>query len=209
MRFISLIMAALLATMPCVVEAQTTPGGPVTAPAAPMGAPRGGAAAAAGGADSAAPVLQDYKLGIADQVRLTIYNEPDLSGEFTVNASGLLSLPLIGDVSVLGDTASQVVSKVQQKLADGYLKDPHVSLEILTYRPFYIMGEVNKPGEYPYANGLTVLNAVAAAGGFTYRANKHNVFIRHAGSDKDEKMSIQPGLQIAPGDTIRIGERYF
>ena len=200
---------------PGLVAAQTTPGGPPVAPpaspgrAAPTAAPVPAGPPSATSDNPGAAVDADYKLGVADRVRVNVYNEPDLSGDFAVSANGTLSLPLIGDMAVVGDTASQVVVKVQRRLADGYLKDPHVSLEVLTYRPFYIMGEVNKPGEYPYSNGLTVLNAVAAAGGFTYRANKSKVYIRHSGSDKDDAARIAPGLQIQPGDTIRIGERYF
>ncbi len=164
---------------------------------------------AAGDVPTTSSNMSDYKLGVADHVRMTVYNEPDLSGDFTVNANGVLSLPLIGDVQAQGLTGSQIVDIVQKKLADGYLRDPKVALEVLSYRPFYILGEVTKPGEYPYSNGLTVLNAVATAQGYTYRANKKRVFIKHAGSSTEENLKVSPDLQVQPGDTIRIGERYF
>ena len=84
-----------------------------------------------------------------------------------------------------------------------------MSVEVLGYRPFYIMGEVNRPGEYPYSNGLTVLNAVATANGFTYRANKKRAFIRHAGAPDEQRTRLTGTTPVAPGDTIRIGQRFF
>jgi protein involved in polysaccharide export with SLBB domain len=151
-----------------------------------------------------------YRFGTADRVRIIVFNEPTLSGEFNVNSDGNLSLPLIGNVKASGRTPNEVISDVQSKLADGYLREPRVSLDVLTYRPFYIMGEVNKPGEYPYSNGLTVMNAVARAEGFTYRANRNHVFIKRAGKTTEQDFNLRkedPGVQ--PGDTVRIGERYF
>ncbi|KTT68008.1 polysaccharide biosynthesis/export family protein [Sphingomonas sanguinis] len=150
----------------------------------------------------------DYRLGTADKVRVIVYNEPTLSGEFTVSDNGTLSLPLIGDVPANGRSPREVASDIQAKLADGYLREPRVSLDVLTYRPFYILGEVTKPGEYAYSNGLTALNAVARAQGFTYRANKRKVYLKRAGESAEKEVNID-GLEIRPGDTLRIGERYF
>ena len=138
-----------------------------------------------------------------------MFNEKSLSGTFIVSDSGSLSLPLIGDVKAAKRTVSEVIQDIQAKLADGYLIDPRVSLDVLTYRPFYILGEVSKPGEYPYSNGLSVMNAVAQAEGFTYRANKRKVFIQRSGEAVEKELPLAPGLQVLPGDTIRIGERYF
>jgi polysaccharide export outer membrane protein len=151
----------------------------------------------------------DYLLGTGDKVRVTVYGEPSLSGEFFVTGSGLMSLPLIGEVKAGGMTVGQFQQAVQKALSDGYLKEPRVSAEVLTFRPFYILGEVEKPGTYPYTSGLTVLNAVATAGGFTYRADKKNVFIKHNGETSEVKGELTPSIQVAPGDTIRIGERFF
>lgn len=159
-----------------------------------------------------APALaqsMDYLLGPADKVRVTVYGEPTLSGEFFVTGSGLMSLPLIGEIKAGGLTVGQFQEAVQKALSDGYLKDPRVSAEVLTFRPFYILGEVEKPGTYPYTAGLTVLNAVATAGGFTYRADKKNVYIKHNGDKVEVKGELTPSVQVAPGDTIRIGERFF
>jgi polysaccharide export outer membrane protein len=98
---------------------------------------------------------------------------------------------------------------VQTSLKDGYIQDPHVSVEVLTYRPYYILGEVQKPGEYPYSNGLSVMNAVATANGFTYRANTKKVFIKRADSSAEEEYPLTSMTPVAPGDTIRVTERYF
>ncbi|MBR9833835.1 MAG: polysaccharide export protein, partial [Alphaproteobacteria bacterium] len=95
------------------------------------------------------------------------------------------------------------------KLSDGYLLDPSVSAEVINYRPFFILGEISRPGEYPYASGLTVLNAVAAAGGFSYRANKKAVFIKAFEGEKEVAYQLNAQVMVQPGDTIRIGERIF
>lgn len=155
------------------------------------------------------PSSDDYQLGAADKVRIIVFDEPTLSGEFTVNANGALSLPLIGDVPVRGLTPSQVADKIRTALKGGYLLEPKVSIDVMTFRPFYILGEVNKPGEYPYSSGLTVDAAVAMAEGYTYRAEKKRVLIRHAGEETARKLPITPGLRVYPGDIIRIGERYW
>lgn len=151
----------------------------------------------------------DYRLGVADKIRIIVFNEETLSGEFSVSDSGTLSLPLIGDVQARGRSPREVVKDITAKLADGYLREPRVSLDVLTYRPFYIMGEVTKPGEYPYTNGLTVMNSVARAEGFTYRANKGKVYIKRAGETEERRYPLAADLRVYPGDTVRIGERFF
>lgn len=153
--------------------------------------------------------IQDYRLDAGDRVRLIVFNEPTLSGEFAVSANGVLSVPLIGDVPAAGRTTPEISKEIETRLADGYLREPRVSMDVLTYRPFFILGEVEKPGQYPYAGGLTVLNAVATAQGFTYRAEKRVAYIRRAGSEEEKAYRISPDLPVEPGDTIRIGERYF
>ncbi len=151
----------------------------------------------------------DYRLGSGDKVRVTVYGEPDLSGEFFVTGSGLVSLPLVGEVKAAGLKVGEFQEAVQRALSDGYLKEPRVSAEVLGFRPFYILGEVTKPGTYPYTSGLTVLNAVATAGGYTYRADKKQVFIKRDGATTEVKTVLSPSTTVAPGDTIRIGERFF
>lgn len=157
-----------------------------------------------------APIVEpDYVLGSSDKIRVTVYGEPSLSGEFFVSGTGIVSLPLIGDVRASGLNLRQFQEAVRTALSNGYLKEPQVSAEVLTYRPFYILGEVEKPGTYPYTSGLTVLNAVATASGFTYRADKNKVFIKRLGETEERKYSLDPSTPVAPGDTIRIGERFF
>jgi len=153
--------------------------------------------------------VPEYRLGSGDKLRVTTFGEESLTGEFFVGGSGKVAMPLIGEVDAAGLTAREFQTRFETALKEGYLRDPRVSVEVLTYRPFYILGEVTKPGEYPYTNGLTVLNAVATANGFTYRANKNRVFIKRADAAKEEDYPLTSNTQVAPGDTIRIGERFF
>ena len=150
-----------------------------------------------------------YVLGSGDKVRITVFGEDTLSGEYLVPGEGNIAFPLIGDVRASGLTVDQLQKEIEVKLKDGYLKEPHVSIEVLNYRPFYILGEVMKPGEYPYTNGLTVLNAVATANGFTYRADTRKVYIKRADGPKEVEYPLKTTTPVAPGDTIRIGERFF
>jgi polysaccharide export outer membrane protein len=112
-------------------------------------------------------------------------------------------------VPVRGLTPTQVAAQIRETLKGGYLLEPRVSIDVLTFRPFYILGEVNKPGEYPYSSGLTVDAAVAMAEGYTYRAEKKKVSIKHAGEELGHKEVLSPDLKVRPGDIIRIGERYW
>lgn len=151
----------------------------------------------------------DYRLGSGDKVRVIVFGETELTGEFYVSGSGKIAMPLVGEVNAQGLTTAEFQAAVEQALKQGFLRDPKVSAEVLNYRPFYILGEVNKPGEYPYTNGLTVLNAVATAQGFTYRANNKVVFIKRANDGSEHKVSLTSSTTVAPGDTIRITERFF
>ena len=156
-----------------------------------------------------APVSETYTLGTGDQLRVIVFGETDLSGQFTVDDGGHVRLPLIGQVDAAGRTLYQFEGDVAAKLSQGYLKNPRVSVDIPTSRPFFIIGEVNKPGEYPYVNGMNVLNAVALAGGFTYRAREGEVYIKHAGSNEEEEVDVEAGGKVQPGDIIRVKERFF
>lgn len=168
-----------------------------------------GSAARAQAAPEAERVVPEYRLGSGDKIRVITFGEDSLTGEFFVSGSGKVSLPLIGEVQAQGLTIPQFQDEVETALKQGYLKDPRVSVEVLTFRPFYILGEVTKPGEYPYTNGLTVMNAVATANGFTYRANTKKVFIKRAGETEEHAYPLDSSTPVAPGDTIRIGERFF
>jgi protein involved in polysaccharide export with SLBB domain len=162
-----------------------------------------GSGSGVGGAD------ENYRLGSGDKLKVTVYGEDDLSGEVVVDGNGQVQLPLVGQVKAAGLTVHEFVAEVQGVLGAKYLRDPKVSVQIENYRPFYIIGEVNKPGEYPYESGLNVLGAVALAGGYTYRANDSDVYIRRNGTTKEETLPANAATRIYPGDIVRIGERIF
>jgi protein involved in polysaccharide export with SLBB domain len=163
-------------------------------------------AATAGAADD---LSERYRVSSGDSLRVSVYGHADLSGEFEVDGAGQLSLPLIQDVEAEGKTLNELEQIITDKLKPDYLLNPRVAVEILNYRPFYIVGEVNDPGSYAYVSGMTVINAVALAGGFTYRANKREVKItRDQSGDKDD-FSGKTDTTVLPGDVIEIGERFF
>ena len=160
-------------------------------------------------ADAGVLTIQPYTLGNGDRLRITVFGEPDLSGEFLVDGAGLISMPLIGEISAENLTVRDLQRELETRFRDGYLNDPKISAEVINHRPYYIMGEVGRPGEYPFISGLTVLNAVATAEGFTYRANKKVVYVRGVGDTAERKIVLSSTTPVRPGDTIRIGERIF
>lgn len=150
----------------------------------------------------------DYILGVGDKVRVTVFGEADLSGEFEISSTGMLSMPLIGEVKASGATTTGLKTTITNKLLDGYMKDPKVSLEVLNYRPFFIVGEVMKPGSYNYVNGMSVINAIALAGGYTYRADKDDIVVKRGGENgKEEK--VKEDAIVRPGDVVTVPERFF
>lgn len=150
-----------------------------------------------------------YTLGPGDKLQIAVYGEENLSSEQQVGPDGTITVPLIGHVPANGRTVSQVTDEVRAKLAEGFVQNPSVTITIETYRPFYILGEVNTPGQYEYAKGMTVLAAVARAGGFTYRAKKSEIFLKREGEASETRVLLDTDMPIRPGDTIRVGERYF
>lgn len=150
-----------------------------------------------------------YELGSGDQIRVVVYGEEDLSGEFELDGEGVVSLPLIGAVNVGGQNLTGAARLIEEKLADGYLINPRVSIEVMNYRPFYILGEVKDPGSYPFVNGMTVLNAVALASGFTYRAAKSKVEITRRVDGAEQIFRAEDTTLVLPGDIIRVPERFF
>jgi len=173
-------------------------------------------ACASGGGDAivAEPVdvtaqLDDYRLGPSDKIRVIVFGEPDLSGEFSVNARGRLSMPLLGEVDAQGLSIEELRQNITTGLSEGYVVGARVAAEVIEYRPYYILGEVDEPGEYPYSSGMSVMKAVAAAGGFTYRANKSTVYIKRANGDAEMKYKLTQQLVVLPGDVVRVGERFF
>ena len=151
----------------------------------------------------------EYTLGSGDKLRATVFGHPDLSGQFLVDGSGKISFPLIGDVEAGGHTVRELEQVIVDKLKPDYLKNPNVSVEVLNYRPFYIIGEVKNPGSYPYVNGMVIINAVALAGGYTYRAREDRLYITRAKDPERKKQSVDQETVVFPGDVIEVPERFF
>jgi polysaccharide biosynthesis/export protein len=150
-----------------------------------------------------------YALRPNDQVRVQVYNEPDITGDYQVDSAGFLSIPLAGRVKAAGLTASQLERSITSRLRGGILNDPRVSIQVSTYAPIYIHGEVKKSGEFPFRPGLTVMDAVAAAGGFTYRADDSRAYVRRSGTAAELVYTLDARVLVFPGDNIRIPERFF
>lgn len=161
---------------------------------------------------SSLPPIQtndSYLLGPGDKLQITVYREDELTGEQLVGPDGTIALPLAGRVQAAGHTVQDLSQAITTKLADGLIRNPSVAVSIINYRPFYILGEVTTPGQYEYVKGMSVLAAVARAGGFTYRARRNEIFLRREGSPTEVRVVLDRDTPIQPGDTIRIGERYF
>ena len=168
---------------------------------------------ATGGRDAERSASTDepgYKLGPNDRVRIIVFGQPTLTGEFSVDGNGVLSYPLIGNIPAGGMTTAGLQQTITHKLDPDYLVNPSVSVEVVARRPFYVVGEVQKPGNYPYVTDMTVLNAVAMAGGFTYRARKNEFYIKRLNKDgKMVRVLANSGTMLHPGDTVEVIERYF
>jgi polysaccharide export outer membrane protein len=166
-------------------------------------------AAAQGASPSMTSNDADYRLGSGDRVRISVFGEPSLGGDYQVDGSGKLAFPLIGQVQAGGLTASGLQASLASALNPDYVKNPSVSVEILSYRPFYIVGEVRTPGSYPFVAGMSVINGVAIAGGFTYRAKKDDFYVtRNVGSRKVQ-LDADAETPVEPGDVITVRERFF
>ncbi len=164
---------------------------------------------AALGQSQALAAALEYPLGSGDVVKVTVFGHDDLSGKFFINEVGVISLPLIGNLRLGGMTPRQAESTIVNALKPDYLVNPRVSVQVLNYRPFYIIGEVNAPGSYPYVNGMTITEAVALAGGHTYRAKKKKVIIIRATDPERTENPATDTTKVLPGDVIKIPERFF
>jgi len=149
-----------------------------------------------------------YRLGVGDKIKITVFGEDNLSGIVDVNASGNVPLPLAGEVPARGMTIAEFRSAVSRRLADGYLQNPKVTVEVLNYRPIYVHGEVKSAGEFQYKPGLMLRDAVAMAGGFTYRANETYALVVRDG-EQPASLPLSASVAVLPGDNIRITERFF
>jgi polysaccharide export outer membrane protein len=150
------------------------------------------------------------RLAPGEKLKVTVYGEESLTGEYDINPAGVVTMPLIGGIKAAGRTQSEFAKDIRNRyVRGGFLQDPHVTVAIVLFKPFYVLGEALTPGEYPFRSGLNVHTAVAMAGGFTYRASRNYVLIRHLGDEVWKEYSLAEPVPIAPGDLIRVPERYF
>lgn len=150
-----------------------------------------------------------YQLDTGDQLRIIVFDQENISNVYTVDASGSIAMPLIGVVAVRGLTTTALERSIGAKLQNGYVRNPDVTVEIQAYRPFFILGEVRNPGQYPYVAGLSVKTAAAVAGGFTERASKRRAILTRRADGVPQRRVVKTDIPIQPGDTIEIVERLF
>jgi polysaccharide biosynthesis/export protein len=152
---------------------------------------------------------QPYTLDSGDRLRIVVFGQDGLTNSYLVDASGHIAMPLIGSVMAKGETTDQLSARLAEKLRDGFIREPHVAVEVEAYRPFFILGEVTAPGQYPYIANMTAETAVAIAGGFAPRAVRQSVVLIRTYNGQQMRMSVPLGYQLQPGDTINVQERWF
>jgi len=208
-RFLALLMVALMVTAcarrpayvaePVAVEAAPAPEGAVVAPVAAAYGPAAGVT----GFDT------PYQLDAGDRLRIQVFGQEGLSNSYIVDASGFVSISLIGAVPARGLTTAELARAIAARLRNGFIRQPHVSVEVEAYRPFFILGEVNAPGQYPYVPNMTVEAAVAIAGGFAPRAAKTDIVLARSFNGATYRGPVPPDYPLRPGDTITVKERWF
>jgi polysaccharide biosynthesis/export protein len=150
-----------------------------------------------------------YTLDSGDRLRIVVFGQDGLTNSYLVSAGGHIDMPLIGSVAARGLTTDQLASRISEKLRDGFVREPHVAVEIEAYRPFFILGEVSQPGQYPYVANMTVETAVAIAGGFTPRATRNTVILNRNYYGRQIRLAVPLTFPLRPGDTISVQERWF
>jgi polysaccharide export outer membrane protein len=157
------------------------------------------------------PVRYDaaYHLDAGDRLRVVVYGQEGLTNTYAIDAGGSITMPLIGSVPARGRTTAGLAAEISAKLRAGFIRDPSVAVEIEAYRPFFILGEVAAPGQYPYVPNMTVESAVAIAGGFSPRARRDSVTVTHTDASGTARFVVPPGSPIGPGDTVLVSERWF
>jgi polysaccharide export outer membrane protein len=148
------------------------------------------------------------RLQAGDRIKVLVYGEAGLSGIYEISPGGSVSLPLAGTIKAAGRTRQELEQSLTSRFSET-IQEPKVSVEVIEFRPFYVMGEAVKPGQYPYKSGLNVLTAISTAGGLTYRASRTAVFIQHPGDQVWREYAMTSSVLISPGDLIRVPERYF
>jgi polysaccharide export outer membrane protein len=157
------------------------------------------------------PVAYDsaYRLDAGDKLRVMVYGQEGLTNTYAIDAGGSITMPLIGSVAARGRTPAGLAAEITAKLRNGYIREPSVAVEIESYRPFFILGEVQAPGQYPYVPNMSVESAVAIAGGFSPRARRDSVTITHTDASGPMRVVVPLGTPLSPGDTVQVGERWF
>ena len=157
------------------------------------------------------PVRNDaaYRLDAGDRLRVVVFGQEGLTNTYAIDAGGSITMPLIGSVPARGRTPAGLAAEVTGRLRRGYIRDPSVAAEIEAYRPFFILGEVAAPGQYPYVPNMSVESAVAIAGGFSPRAQRDRVTLTHTENSGSSRIVVPLGTALGPGDTVLVGERWF
>ena len=199
--------ATRLAPAPVAVAPGPVMAGPVAAP--PQMAPQPIEPQLVAQPVAMAPESEPYILDSGDKLRVVVFGQEGLSASYSVDISGRITLPLIGAVPARGMTPAGLQQAIAAKLRNGYVREPHVAVEVELYRPFFILGEVTLPGQYPYVPNMTVETAVAIAGGYTPRAFKSRIEISHQVNGLTERRVVSPNYPVRPGDTVHIAERWF
>ncbi|WP_448188434.1 polysaccharide biosynthesis/export family protein [Azospirillum sp. sgz301742] len=151
-----------------------------------------------------------YRLEPGNRVRVTVFNETNLSGDFIIDPAGNVALPLMGNIPASGITAKALTQRIEEALKkEAYLREPRVAVEVQTFRPFYVLGEVRQPGEFPYMTGMTVLSAIAKAGGYDYRAREGEVVLVRQQDEEQKEYRANERTPILPGDIVRVTQRRF
>lgn len=150
-----------------------------------------------------------YLLASGDRVRVIVFGQDNLSNSFSIDGAGNISMPLIGLIKAQGFTTADLERVVEERLRNGFLREPRVSIEVEAYRPFFVLGEVTTAGQYPFINGMTVQNAVAVAGGFTPRGSQGDVDVTRIVNGRPETFAAPLTFPVRPGDTIAVRERFF
>jgi len=168
-------------------------------------------AAAMAQAPAAEPVIEEpaYLLDSGDKLRVVVFGQEGLSNSYSVDAAGMITMPLIGPVPARERTTTGLSRAIAEKLRNGYIREPHVAVEIEAYRPFFILGEVTAPGQYPYVANMTAESAIAIAGGFTPRAEKKSVEVSRSADRQLYRGRVPLAFQIRPGDTVLVRERWL
>jgi polysaccharide biosynthesis/export protein len=158
-----------------------------------------------------APVRHEtaYHLDAGDRLRVVVYGQEGLTNTYAIDAGGSITMPLIGAVPARGRMTAGLAAEISAKLRRGFIRDPSVAVEIESYRPFFILGEVAAPGQYPYVPNMTVESAIAIAGGFSPRAQRDRVTLTHTDASGPARSVVPPGTPLSPGDTVLVGERWF